>query len=570
MGTILRVDLSSGVCSLRDLAPEEQRLGGRGLSSHLVSGLVPPNADPLGPDNVLVVAAGLLAGTTVPNSGRLSLGAKSPLTGTIKESNSGGSVARRMARLGIRAIIVEGKAEHPCLIHVSTGGASLHRSAELVGMGTAKTIGRLRQSGGDDIGVVCIGPAGERELKAAGAIVTASDFRLRSAARGGLGAVMGSKNLKAIVVNDKGAAPPAVAKPELMKQAVSALCAGIQQNPTMSALEGFGSAFLVGLANELGCLPTKNFSIGRFAAADEISGEKMSAILSRRPNARTKHRCMSSCIVYCSQVYTDDEGREITSGFDYDTLGMLGANCLISDLDLLARMDGLCDDLGLDPIEVGAALALAMEAGVIEWGDGPAAYRLIAETVVGSEHGTLIGNGCVATGTALGVTRIPAVKGQSFAAWDPRVLKGTGVTYATSPMGADHTAGNAVPSAAAPGYDPSSPLRQNEVSRYLQAYNAAIDTLGFCLFPGLALLDKPDLQVHLAEAVEARTGLEIDKENYLQELGASVLAEEAAFNRAAGFTSADDRLPSFVTQEALPPSGQIFDVSSEDIDSVLP
>ena len=232
-------------------------------------------------------------------------------------------------------------------------------------------------------------------------------------------------------------------------------------------------------------------------------------------------------------------------------------------------MNALCDDLGLDTMEVGAAMGVAMEAGILPWGDGAAAHGLIAGSVTGNVHGLLIGNGCVDTGTALGVTRIPAVKGQGIAAWEPRVLKGTGVTYATSPMGADHTNGNAIPSPTNPDYNPSSPTGQAGMSQFLQAYNAAVDTLGFCLFPSLALLDMPHLWGHLADGVEAVTGTDIDKENYLVKLGMGVLAEEVAFNRAAGFTRADDALPAFMTTEALPPSGNVFDVSKEDIDSVF-
>jgi aldehyde:ferredoxin oxidoreductase len=277
---------------------------------------------------------------------------------------------------------------------------------------------------------------------------------------------------------------------------------------------------------------------------------------------------MTGCIISCSNVYTDEAGKEIVSGLEYETLGLMGSNCMISDLDDIARMNRLCNDLGLDTMDVGAAIAVAMEAGLLPWGDGKAAYSLIEEAGKGTERGTMIGNGCFLTGKKLGVARIPQVKGQSLAAYDPRVLKGTGVTYATSPMGADHTCGNALPSPANPDYNPTASTGQAPVSGFLQWYFAAIDTLGVCLFASLPLLDMPELHKHLIDCATAVTGEPFD-ENYLMKLGTSVLRVEKAFNAATGLTSKDDRLPEFFLKEPLMPSGLVFDVSEEEIDSTL-
>lgn len=530
---------------------------------------MPPQADPLGPENVLAMAAGVLAGTLIPNSGRFSVGCKSPLTQTIKEANSGGAAARKLARLGIRGIVFKGQAAFPTMLEIDKNGARLVPCPELWGKGTATVFAELRASKGDDIGIVCIGPAGEKMLRAAAVVVSTPDFYPRTASRGGPGAVMGSKNLKAVVINDAGTSQVEAANPQLMKEAAAALSEGIRSNPAMGALEALGSAFLVNVANSLGCFATKNFSSGYFEAAENISGEAMAGLMAKRPNSQPSHRCMVGCIVNCSQVMTDPDGNYVTSGLEYETLGLLGANCTISDLDTLARLNALCDDLGLDTMEVGDALAVAMEAGRIPWGDGQAAERVIRGAVEGDELGKLIGDGTLVTGRALGAKRIPVVKGQGIPVWEPRFLKGTGVTYCTSPMGADHTNGNAIPTPSNPNYNPNVPEGQWQLSQFLQAYNAAIDTLGFCLFPSLALLDAPHLFDKLADAVEALTGQPVERENYLVNLGMKVLAGEVAYNRAVGFTRADDRLPDFMYKEPLPPSGLVFDVPDEDVDKVF-
>jgi aldehyde:ferredoxin oxidoreductase len=277
---------------------------------------------------------------------------------------------------------------------------------------------------------------------------------------------------------------------------------------------------------------------------------------------------MTGCIISCSNVYTNEDGKEIVSGLEYETLSLMGSNCMISNLDDIARMNYLCNDLGLDTMDVGAAIAVAMEAGLLPWGDGKAACDLIEEAGKGTDRGTMIGNGCQTTGVKLGAKRIPTVKGQSLSGYDPRVLKGTGVTYSTSPMGADHTCGNALPSPANPDYNPASSTGQAPVSAFLQWYFAAIDTLGFCLFAALPLLDMPELQKHLIACATAVTG-ESPDENYLMNLGVSVLKTEKRFNDAAGFTSKDDRLPEFFMKEPLSPSGLVFDVPQADIDSTL-
>jgi aldehyde:ferredoxin oxidoreductase len=543
-------------------------LGGHGLTSAIVARDVEPTADPLGPGNVLVFAAGIFAGTSVPNGGRLSVGGKSPLTGGIKEANSGGSAARSLAQLGLRGVELTGCAPELSVLEIGAGGAKLVPAPQLAGLGSYATVDALRAKYGDKVSFICIGPAGELQMRAAAVLVTTADHYLRAAARGGLGAVMGSKNLKAIVIDGAGGPGVSVADPAALKDASKALTTGILSHPAMAALEALGSAFLINVTQSMGCLATKNFSAGTFENAERITGEHMVELMNARPMADPKHSCMRGCVINCSQVYTDEDGTPITSGLEFETIGLVGSNCLIDDIDQVARIDRLCDDLGLDTMDVGAAMGVAMEAGLLQWGDGEGAHDMLAKLTNGDENARLLASGCAVTGKALGVSRVPAVKGQSFAAYDPRVLKGTGTTYATAPQGADHTCGNALPSPANPGYDPAAAEGQAQISEFLQCYFAAIDSLGMCLFATLPALDMPELQGLMVAAARAVTGEDLP-DDFLISMGDKVVRGEREFNRRAGFTAADDRLPSFVIEEAVLPSGNRYDVAEADIDAMF-
>ena len=568
MTDLLHVDLSLGTATRERLGADLEELGGHGLTSAIVSRDVDPEADPLGPGNVLVFAAGIFAGTVVPNGGRLSVGGKSPLTGGIKEANSGGSAARALAELGLRAIKVSGRAEQPSVLVVTADGGRVVPAPDLALLGSFATAEQLWAEYGDKVSLICTGPAGDMGARASAVLVTTSDHYMRAAARGGLGAVMGSKKLKAIVVDPAGGPGVEVADKAALKEASKALTAGIHAHPAMAALEALGSAFLINVTQSLGCLATKNFSAGTWEKAADISGERMVELISARPNSATKHSCMKGCIVNCSQVYTDEAGEVVTSGVEFETIGLMGSNCHIDDLDTIARLDHLCDDLGLDTMDIGAAMGVAMEAGLLEWGDGEGAYALLSKLTSGDEDARMLADGCAVTGSRLGVARIPAVKGQGFAAYDPRALKGTGTTYVTSPQGADHTCGNALPSPANPDYDHNSAKGQAEISQFLQCYFAAIDSLGMCLFATLPALDMPELQGEFVKAAAAITGRDLP-EDYLIQMGDQIVRGERDFNRRAGFTEKDDRPPAFLVEEALPPSGNRYDVAEADLDAMF-
>ncbi len=564
---IARLNMSTRKYIEDNIPPAYRGLGGRALTSNIVSGEVSPKADPLGKENKLIFAAGLFAGTAVPNSGRLSVGAKSPLTNTIKEANAGGAAAQKLAQLGLQAVVVEGKAEEPQVVKIDKSGATFFPASRFDCMGNYQLIQELRKEFGDTVAFVTIGPAGEDRLHTASVAVTSPDFHIRMAARGGLGAVMGAKGLKAVVIDDAATREGKVHDQAELKKAVSELSKVISGHPLSQGLRQLGTPLLVMMMNSAGCLPTKNYSIGQFDGAEQISGERAAALMNERPNGQPVHRCMNGCIINCSNIYTDKKGNVLVSGLEYETLGMVGSNCMIADLDMIARINRLCNDIGVDTMEIGAALAVAMEGGLLPWGNGEAALALLGEITKRTDRGIMIASGCRFTGEKLGVKRIPQVKGQSLAAYDPRLLKGTGTTYATCTMGADHTCGNALPSPANPGYNPASPTGQAAVSGFLQSYFAAVDSLGLCLFASLPLLEVPDAQKHLTAAAAAVTG-EAPAESYLLDLGKSVLKVERGFNNRAGFGRADDRLPPFFSIEPLPPSGLIFDVAEEELDSL--
>jgi len=568
---IYRVNLTTGTITKEDVPGKWKGLGGRALTSTIVAQEVPSLCWPLGEDNKLVLAPGLLGGTGASSSGRLSVGSKSPLTGTIKESNAGGSPASKLGRLGVEALIVEGQSPRGQwhVLKVSKDGLALLDATALKGLGVYDTVARLLAEHGRKVAVLAIGPAGEMQLSAANIGVTDLDgVPARHAGRGGLGAVMGAKGLKAVVVDDTGSAPVPLADADLFRQTARRYAQALRENPTTGkSLPVYGTSVLVSIINELGGLPTHNFSSGAFEKADRISGEALHDLIVAR-GGKTTHPCMAGCVIRCSNVFPDEEGEEQTRGFEYESIVLLGANCGISDLDVIARMNHFCDDYGLDTMEIGDTLGVAMEAGLAEFGDGERAIALIEEIGAGTPLGRVLGHGAAVTGRVFGVSRVPTVKGQGVSAYDPRALKGTGVTYATSPMGADHTAGNALPGTVLPGVGkPDTTQREHQValSRYLQELAAIFDSVGLCWFSRGAILADNSL---LLDMLKGRLGYEFSMEN-LWAMSRETLRRELAFNRAAGFGLQDDRLPDFFLTETLPPLDLTFDISDDELQETL-
>jgi len=574
MEKIIRVNMSDLSVKTDKVPKQYQGLGGRALTSTIVASEVPPTCDPLGPDNKLVIASGLLNNTPAPNAGRLSVGCKSPLTGGIKEANAGGVVGTKFGRMGIAAVVVEGKPKKDGYykLILTKDDARLEPADDLKGLGNYDTVAKLTAVHGEKTGYVSIGQAGEMLLTGSSIAVTDRENRpTRHAGRGGVGAVMGSKGLKAVVVDDTGGAFPKPVDPEGFKKASKKLLDALKTHSvTSEGLPTYGTNILANIINEAGGYPTRNFSEGRFEGVEKISGETQHDVILER-GGEIKHGCMPGCVIQCSRIYHDKKGEYLTKGPEYETIWANGANCGIDDLDAIAQIDRLCDDYGLDTIEWGATVGVAMEAGVKKFGDAKGAIELIKEVPKGTELGKTLGNGAAATGKKYNVTRVPVVKNQALPAYDPRPIMGIGVTYATSTMGADHTAGYAIaPNIMKVGgeVNPLVPEGQVETSRNLQIATAAVDSAGLCLFIAFAILDIPSGFEGVYEMLNAQYGLNLTADD-VGALGMQVLKTEREFNEKAGFTKEDDRLPAYFLAEKLSPHDKIFEVKDEELDTVF-
>jgi aldehyde:ferredoxin oxidoreductase len=554
-----------------DVSEQYGGLGGRGLTSIMINTEVPPNCDPLGPENKLIFAPGLLSGTTLVNTSRLSIGAKSPLTGTIKESNAGGTVAAALGKLGITAIIIEGQAsggELNLLRIDENGDAILESAQQYQKMRTYTLAEKLLQAYGEKNGILCIGPAGEYRLASASIQTSDVDGRpCRAAGRGGLGAVMGAKGLKAIVIDQRGKSPDAVVDPAAFKEAAKAFAKVVKEHPFCGQmLPALGTAGLVAAVNSIGAFPSYNATKGVMDGWEKISGETLAKTIQER-GGLTKHLGCAQCIIHCSNEYVDKKGKYMTSSLEYETIWSMGGMTGIDDLDVIAHLDYLSDDIGLDTINTGVALAVAMDAGHKEFGDGQAAIEMMEEISKGTDFGKILGNGPEAVGKHLNHHRIPVAKHQSIAAYDPRAMQGNGVTYATSPMGADHTAGNLVGQYLAGALNPLEAEGQVEASRQAQIAMASLDCTGLCLFAGVALAE-PAAAKAFVKVINAKLGAKLTSDD-VSALGVRVLQAELDFNRKAGFTNKDDRLADFFYKEPLPPHNKVFIISDEELNKTL-
>jgi len=576
MDKILRINMGADGGPKTDVQPlgDYAGLGGRAMTSGIVAKEVPPLCHPLGENNKLVIAPGMLSGSAAVMSGRMSVGCKSPLTGGIKEANSGGQGAQVLARLGYAAIILEGKPKDDTLykVFINKDGIKIEPDNSLKMLGNYDLIDKMKAAYGEDIACISIGPAGEMKMSAASVAFTDMELRpTRHAGRGGVGAVMGTKGVKVIVLDDTGTETRAPKDPDKFKEANKVFTQGIKKHPVSGeGLPALGTNMLANVVNEAGGYPTNNFASGRFDGVSKISGETMAETEIARGGKATQG-CHKGCVIKCSGTYNDKDGNFLTKQPEYETVWAHGANCGIDDLDAIAMLDRLDDDYGLDTIEMGATIGVFMEAGIAKFGDAEAAINLIKEVGKGTPLGRIIGNGAAVTGKVFGVERVPVVKGQALPAYDPRTVQGIGVTYATSTMGADHTAGYAVATnlARVGGYvDPLKPEGQVDLSRNLQIATAAIDSTGMCLFIAFPILDQPETFQALLDLLGGFTGATLTADD-VTALGKSVLTKERNFNIAAGFSNKDDRLPEFFMKEALPPHNITFQVTDEELDQVF-
>jgi aldehyde:ferredoxin oxidoreductase len=576
MAKILRVNMTDRTLEYQEVPEEYRTLAGRGFTSTLIYNEVPPTAHPLGPNNKVVLSPGIVTGTSAPTSSRISVGAKSPLTGGIKESNAGSPFPYDLARMGIRAIIVEGQAKEGFwVLKIDMEGATFEPADGFVGKGLHKLAPKLFEKYGKKASFMTIGVAGEHKMSMAGVCFNDNEGRpSRYSGRGGLGAVIGSKGLKAIVLDPQGAPGVEIADKELFdvgrKKMRDALMEHAITKPK-GALNTYGTAVLINIMNEAGGLPTRNFSAGTFEGAAKVSGEALFEGNKQRTGEELyNHACSPGCIIQCSNTWHNEDGTEMVSCQEYESIWGFGPNCGIDSLDATGKLIWLCNDIGLDTIEAANAVAVAMEAGLLEFGDAEGAIKLLKKVRKGTPVGRIVGNGAASVGKAYGVVRVPTVKGQAMPAYSPRSVKGIGTTYATSTMGADHTSGYTIcPEilGVSGKLDAMDPGGKGELSRNFQAATAFIDSSGHCLFIAFAILDIATGFQGMIDECNGVLGTNWTADD-ITEYGKEVLRKERAFNEKAGFTKAHDRLPEFMKYEPLPPHNTVFDVPDEVLDSV--
>ena len=581
---ILRINMTDRSYRLEEVPATYKNLGGRGLTSSIVHDEVPPLCHPLGPNNKLVFAPGIVTGTAAPTSARISVGAKSPLTGGIKESNAGSPWPPNLASMQIKALVVEGQPKEKgkyWMAHLTWDTKAGKPEVEFLpadeykGKDLDEVYPKMFERFGKNPSIAGFGVAAEYGYANSGIVFNDLKKRpSRYSGRGGLGAVMASKGLKFIVVDSKDAPGVAIADKALFEQGTKKLADALRTHDITKpkgALNTYGTAVLVNILNEAGGFPTRNFSSGRFEGAAKTSGEAIfEGNKSRLGKELYNHACSPGCIIQCSNTWYKPDGTEHTSCVEYESDWALGADCGIDSLDDIAEMIRLCNAYGLDTIETGTALAVAMEAGVIPFGDGKKAIGLIQEMGKGTPLGRILGGGTAFTGKAYGVTHVPTVKGQSMPAYEPRAVKGIGITYATTTMGADHTAGYTIcPEILSIGgkADPLSPEGKAALSRAFQATTAFIDSSGHCLFIAFAILDIASGFEGMVEGCNGVLGTNWKPDDVVK-IGSEILRKERAFNEAAGLSKEHDRVPEFMRYEPLPPHNQVFDVPDSALDSV--
>jgi aldehyde:ferredoxin oxidoreductase len=565
---LFRVDMHLLRVKSEPVPPVYEHLGGRGLIARLLLEEISPACEALGPYNKLIFAPGLLGGASVTTAGRLSIGAKSPLTRGVKEANAGGTAGDTLGKMGIKAIVVENKPEDDNLfiLHVTNDSAELLEANNFRSLGTYATSQKLQEQYGVDCTVLSIGQAGEYLLTGAGIACTGErDQRSNIAARGGLGAVMGSKGLKAVIIDKAPAGSFSFTDPDLFRTASKRFAGEIIESPKLGPKGGthlYGTSAITGAVNEMGSLPTRNFSSGSFEGSTSLRGEHLRETVLER-NGQIGKRCMPGCVIACRNNYVDEEGDPIVGTLQFETIALVGSNLGLDSLDDVGRLNYMCNDFGLDTIETGAALGIAIEAGLAQFGDFDSIVALLQQIGEGTVLGRLIGSGAVVTGKVLGIQRVPAVLGQAMPGYDPRSLKGNGFTYATSPQGADHTAGNAF--GARNQVNPLGVEGQKELSLNLQLIAAMLDSTGLCLFARPPVIADPQLMVDMLNGIYGWDWTPDDLDRANREL----LRTELEFNRRAGITPEDHRIPEYMRREPLAPHNATFDVPDSELDTIF-
>ncbi|MDX9894998.1 MAG: aldehyde ferredoxin oxidoreductase C-terminal domain-containing protein, partial [Desulfofustis sp.] len=555
MFSILRIDTATEKITKEQGDSLEYLLGGRTLSSLLVSEEVDPKCDPFGRDNKLFFCNGALSGTNVSSANRLSIGGKSPLTGGIKESNAGGIVGTRMAQQGLRCIALEGVPAPDAgwkIVVIGRKGTEFVDGSFLAGKGVYEKSELLSEKFGKKAGCITIGPAGENLLYASG--IACSDPHgvcSRYAGRGGLGAVMASKKVIALVILDDGPVTPEHIDVEKFKTEAKRIVSLLKENPISSKFTKYGTSAMVDICQALKVLPTRNFRHGVMDGAEQINAQALyDTIKQRGGEGKTQHACMLPCAIMCSNVYPDKDGNVLCSPIEYETMALMGSNLCLKDLDAIAEMNRIANDAGVDTLDCGAAIGVAMEAGLADFGDPKAAIQLMEEIRNLTPLGKILGSGCKIAAQVLGVKHAPHVLGQAIPAYEPRGTKGMAMTYLSSPMGADHTFGFTLRD------EEDTLTKQGKValSKKFQVIGSRMDAMGMCNFVRYSVRND---MAPLFDLIQTRFGVEISATQF-DDLVKMTLRIEHQFNTDAGITVADHRFAETFYVEKQPETGEVI------------
>ena len=550
-GTILRINLTTGSVSRQATNMKDAALflGARGLADKIYIDEVDPKVDPLSPDNKLVFAPGPFTGTFAPSGGRYHVVTKSPLTDGIAGANSGGSWGPELRYAGYDALIIEGRAAKPVYLWIKDDAVELRDASHLWGKWAPDTTDMVRAETDIDAKVACIGPAGEKQVLFA----CIMNEMHRAAGRGGVGAVMGSKNLKAIAL--VGSKAVTVADPKAFKEAVLAGRKGIKEHPVGgTGLGTYGTDVLVNILNQIGSLPSYNFQDGYFPTADKVGGESLSA------NQLVRKKGCFACVISCGRVskVKDPKYAGEGEGPEYEAAWSLGPDCGIDNLDAVTHSNHLCNELGMDPISFGSTLACAMElfeAGLItlkdtggvdlRWGNPDAMVEMTRKTGLREGIGNKLALGSYRLANSYGHPEMSmTVKKQEIPAYDPRGVQGIGLEYATCNRGGCHVKGYTIAVevlGCGPKTDPHETVGKPALVKVFQDITAAIDASGGCIFGTFGMGGD-----NYAALLSALTGVTYTTEDYLK-AGERIWNLERLFNLKAGFTSKDDQLPDRMT-----------------------
>jgi aldehyde:ferredoxin oxidoreductase len=562
-GKLLRVDLTHQRTSVETIDSQTTRdfIGGRGVAMKYLYEEVDPRVDPLSPENKLIFATGPLTATAAPTGNRYMVITKSPLTGALSCSNSGGVFPTEMKRTGFDLFIFEGRAAKPVYLWVNDEQVEIRPAEHLWGKTVPETEDALLSETAPKARVACIGPAGERFVKMAAIM----NDKHRAAGRSGVGAVMGSKNLKAVVV--RGTQEPALADPGGMQSLSRLLRQEVGRDVKKgSSLREYGTAYVPPVTNELGILPTRNFQSGRFAGVDNISGHalKEKYLLRAKPCFRCPIACGRDTQVDDPKYGGKGEGPE------YETIASLGSSCGVDNLAAVTKANYLCNELGMDTISVGVTIACAIELYEKGWlpesdvgrplrfGDADAVIALVRQTAYREGFGDALAEGSYRLASRYGHPELSiTAKKQEFPGYDPRGAQGMGLLYATSNVGASHMAGDIAYAEVFGVPSRLDPLTVEDKPRLVMRFEdsfAIIDAAGLCVFLSVRYLFDPDVNLwptRLTQLMNYATGAGYTPETLLR-AGERIFNLERLFLLRAGFTRADDTVSPRMLEEPLP------------------